>query len=139
MNTRRTFQCAACLMLLSWLACHAAAQSVRVTTFDLASGRGNASTNEIPKAAAELRKAAPDVILLRGVTGWKMCSQLVDALKPAEYRVAICSSFRDATSTNAAPRQIAILSRTGSYFSWSEPWSAPTNAPAAAGFAFAAI
>lgn len=115
------------------------AQAVRVVTYDAAAARGAQATNTIEQAAGQLKKLAPDVILLRGVTGWKMCSQLAEALKPADYRVAVCSAFRDSNGSNAAPVQVGILARNGAYFSWSEAWAAPTNAGVTGGFAFAAV
>jgi hypothetical protein len=130
-----------CIASMLWLTGSASvsAQTIRVTTYDFGNAWRSEATNSIEQPATQLKKLAPDVILLRGVRGWKMCSQLADALKPAEYSVAICSSFRDANGSNAAPRQVAILSRTGAYFSWSEPWNSTTNAVSMGGLAFAAI
>jgi len=129
-----------CIVSMLLLGGALSAQTVRVTTYDFASAWGSDATNVIEAAGLQLNKLAPDVILLRGVSGWKMCSQLAQALKPAQYRVAICSAFRDASGSNAAPLQVAILARDSSYFSWSEAWSSSTNSPpSGGGFAFAAI
>jgi hypothetical protein len=68
-----------------------------------------------------------------------MCSQLVEALKPANYRVVVCSAFRDASGPGLAPRQVAIIARNTAYFTWSEPWNFSSNASPQGGFAFAAL
>src|SRR4051812_11398468 len=80
------------LVLLLLLACcgQVSAQTVRVSTYDFASAWRSNATNVIEQAAGQMTRLAPDVILLRGVSGWKMCSQLAQALKPAQYRVAVC-------------------------------------------------
>ena len=99
------------------------AETVRVTTWNLeplpAAGTNNA---RIPDAAAVLRKLNPDVILLQDVRDWRMCEQLAQALKPADYSVCVCSSFREARTGTLTKQQVAILSRARAYFSWSEAW-----------------
>ena len=117
------------------------AQIVRVTTWDMAAALRTEKSPQvvIEKTAGQLKAAAPDVILLRGVSGWNMCSQLAEALKPSDYRVVVCSSFREPAGTNAARSQVAILAKNTAYFSWSESWNFETGASPAGGFAFAAV
>src|SRR6266850_1757895 len=117
------------------------AQIIRVTTWDMAEAMRSEKSPQavIEKSADQLKTAAPDVILLRGVSGWKMCSQLAEALKPSDYRVVVCSSFREPAGTNAARSQVAILAKNTAYFSWSESWNFETGASPAGGFAFAAV
>src|SRR5687768_4579866 len=93
------------LILLAGLA---GAQTLRVTTWDLdaTKGKGTGESNALRQAALELGKLAPDVVLLRGVTGWKMCSELAAALKPAEYRVVACSAFGLKAGAAARQRQV---------------------------------
>jgi len=57
------------------------------------------------EGVAALRKLNPTVVLLSGVRDPGMCEQLVGALKPATYKVAICSAFgagQAAPATNVA-------------------------------------
>ena len=116
-----------------------AAQTVRVTTWDFGTMTNSADSSAaaIDQAAQELKRLSPDVVFLRGVSGWKMCTQLAAALKPADYRVVACSALRGSATPGAAPRQVAILARNAAYFAWSEPWK-PEPAPGG-GFAFAAV
>jgi hypothetical protein len=120
----------------------ALAQTVRVTTWDMSAPTqpGKPFTAGIDEVAQKLRQLAPDVVLLRRVTGWKMCSQLAEALKPADYRVVACSAFHDGNANvGVAPNQVAILARNAAYFSWSEPWNFQVGRSASGGFAFAAL
>jgi hypothetical protein len=110
----------------------ALAQTVRVTALDLAAPE--VSKQPFNETAQQLKNLTPDVILLRGVTGWKMAAQVAEALKPAQYRVAACSAF--AHGTNAI--DVAILARKTAYFSWSEPWKLE-NPSVKGGLTFTAI
>jgi hypothetical protein len=100
-----------------------------------------AGTNEarLQEAAAALKQLNPDVILLQQVRDWKMCGQLAQALKPAQYSVQVCSSLRDARTGALSEQQVAILSKARAYFSWSEGWRPQGEATLPGGFAFAAL
>jgi hypothetical protein len=115
------------------------AETMRVTAWDLEAQRNNATPGEadIEDSAAALGKLSPDVILLRRVRDWQTCAQLVQALKPANYHIVVCSAFRASQGTSTDPEQVAILAKTKAYFSWSEPWKSEQAIPG--GFAFAAI
>lgn len=124
------------------------AQPLRVTTWNLQPpfARTNASaanTNgiRIPSVAAALKKLNPDVILLQQVTDWAMCDELAAALKPATYKVVVCSAFRDGRSGALRKQQVAILARprAKAYFSWSEPWTNRAVPALSGGCAFAAF
>src|SRR5207245_11619476 len=95
------------LILATLAAFGASGQTVRVTTWDMTTALAGekSSTTAIEKTAEQLKKISPDVVFVRGVSGWKMCSQLADALKPAEYHVAVCSAFRVPGTSKAAPYQ----------------------------------
>ena len=68
-----------------------------------------------------------------------MCAQLVDALKPADYNILICSSF-PAEPSQQNGNQVAILSRQKAYFSWSESFKLANGSnDLGGGFGFAAI
>jgi len=110
----------------------ALAQTVRVTALDLAAAE--VSKQPFNETAEQLKALTPDVILLRGVTGWKMAAQITQALKPAQYHVAACSAL--AHGTNAS--EVAIVARKTAYFSWSEPWKVE-GASVKGGLAFTAI
>ena len=116
------------------------AETVRVTTWNL-EPMPAAGTNDsrIPDAAAVLRKLNPDVILLQQVRDWRMCEQLAQALKPADYSVCVCSSFREARTGSLSNQQVAILSRARAYFSWSEAWRSQGETALPGGLAFAAF
>ncbi len=127
---------------LLFLAGNCLAQNLRVTSWDMAGSTTSAGQpgSQIQEAAAALKKLNPDVILLQHVRDWQMCGQLAQALKPANYSVLVCSSFRDAQTGASSRGQAAILSKPKAYFSWSEAWRAEGNAPPCpGGFAFAAI
>jgi hypothetical protein len=116
------------------------AGALRVTTWNLESPP-NAGANEVrlQEAAVALKQLNPDVILLQQVRDWKMCGQLAQALKPAQYTVQVCSSFRDARTGALSEQQVAILSKARAYFSWSEAWRPQNDAALTGGFAFAAL
>jgi hypothetical protein len=128
---------------LAWLAVAAQGASVRVTTWDLGPRPGAAARSEadrIQEAASALKALNPDVILLQDVANRESCMELAKALKPGDYTVAACSSFRDAATGQPGRHQAAILARAQAYISWSELWkSQGANAAPAGGFAFAAI
>ena len=116
------------------------AGALRVTTWNLELP-ALAGTNDVrlQEAAAALKQLNPDVILLQQVRDWKMCGRLVQALKPAQYAVQVCSSFRDARTGALSEQQVAILSKARAYFSWSEGWRPQGEAALPGGFAFAAF
>lgn len=117
-----------------------AAETLRVTTWNLGipSSRPYAAI-PIDQVAATLRILEPDVILLQGVQDWRQCTQVAGALKPADYRVLICSAFHGSLPLGADPAQVAILSKRPAYFTWSEAWQSKTAEALPQGVAFAAI
>lgn len=112
-------------------------QNLRVSSWNLQP----AGTNElrVSDAAGVLKELNPDVILLQDVPNWKTCERLAEALKPAKFSVAVCSSFRDVTNNEPSQHQAAVLSRYHAYFSHSEPWRTADNKTTASGFAFVAL
>jgi endonuclease/exonuclease/phosphatase family metal-dependent hydrolase len=125
------------------------AEPFRITTWDLqpssAAGTngwsGEFQKKLIQEAADSLKKLKPDVIVLQQIAGWESCRELAQALRPENYQVTVCSSFRD-PRTKLPGRQVAILSKAKAFISWSEAWQAgaeSSGAPAPGGFAFAAI
>ena len=120
------------------------AETLRVTTLNLEDMAGWSATSEsaqrrINEAAQSLLKLRPDVILLEHVRDWQMCLQFAQALKPAEYNVLVCSSFRNAASASPDQPQVAILARQKAYMSWSEAWHADGQTNTPGGYVFAAI
>ncbi|HEV2209147.1 MAG TPA: endonuclease/exonuclease/phosphatase family protein [Verrucomicrobiae bacterium] len=118
-------------LLLALSSLCARAETVRLCTWDLESV--DSVSNTLSQAAATLSTLHPDVILLQGVRDWQECAELVQALKPSPFNIALCSAFPAGTPS----RQVAILSRFKAYFSWSQPWLTP--APSAGGFGFVAL
>lgn len=109
------------------------AQTVRVTALDLSSTE--LARQPLNETALQLKAVTPDVILLKGVTGWKMAAQIAEMLKPVRYHVAACSAFAHGTNAN----QVAILAQKTAYFLWSEPWKVGDKPASLDGFTFAAI
>ncbi len=128
-------------ILLIAVECHA--QSIRVTSWNLEAIAAEESplSNQvrIAQAAAVLKQADPDVVLLQNVPDWKTADGLVKALKPVRYNLIVCSAFRDGTNAALARRQVAILSKYRAYFSRSEAWQTGERKNGAGGFAFAAM
>jgi hypothetical protein len=127
----RIFQCSIAMLILAGF--ETIAQTVRVTALDLSSTE--LSRQPLSETALQLKAVTPDVILLKGVTGWKMAAQLAEMLRPSPYHVAACSAF--AHGTNA--KQVAILSQKTAYLLWSEAWKRDDNSPTQDGLTFAAI
>jgi hypothetical protein len=127
-------------MLVVILVNLAAAETLRVTTWNLGT---DSKTQSIPalieQAAATLRNLEPDMILLQRVKDWDTCTKLAEALRPLNYNVLICSAFRQASPGMPTKAQIAILSKSKAYFTWSENWSSQKQEGLANGVAFAAI
>jgi uncharacterized coiled-coil protein SlyX len=113
------------------------AQTVRVTAVDMATTE--LSKQPLTETAQQLKSLTSDVILLRGVTGWKMAERLAEALRPAQYRVAACSAFASGAKPGTNAVQVAILARKTAYFCWSEAWKLEDTPSAKSGFTFAAI
>jgi hypothetical protein len=93
---------------------------------------------QVRDVAAAIRTTNPDVILLTGVTNRQRCDHLATVLKSEDYRVAVCSGFRNAVpARNVA--QVAILSRGPVMAARAETWrnAAEINTPG--GFAYAVI
>jgi hypothetical protein len=127
-----------CLLLAS----PCPAEPVRVTTWNLQFHRratAGSGTNQIPLplAAATLKELNPDILLLQHVRDWQMCVDLVQALKPADYNVVVCSSLGE----QGAPghEQVAILAKERAYFSWFENWREQSPNKPGGGLAFAAL
>src|SRR5271169_4416014 len=76
-------------LLLAVLGPSCFADTIRVTTWNLEPVPA-AGTNDtrVQDAALVLKKLNPDVIVLQQVRDWKMCGQLAQALKPADYNVS---------------------------------------------------
>ncbi len=103
------------------------------------SAKSASDSDRIQLAADVLKVVKPDVILLHHVRDWDMSTRLARALEPADYRVLICSSFPEAKSAPGGEQQVAILSRRKAYFTWSEPWQAPSGSQVPGGLSFVAI
>lgn len=117
---------------------------MRIATWNLRGperkdGSAHMDSAQAARVADSLKQVDPDVVLLQGVQDWQSCAQLAEALKPANYGVVICSTFRDPTTRQVARDQVAILSKPKPYFTWSEPVQADNGASLAGGYAFAAL
>ena len=127
-------------LVLGFLTSAGFAQSIRVTTWNL----GIESTNHdmagvLAKAAATLKGLDSDVVLLQDVKDWRTCDELVEALRPLDYRVVVCSAFAQTAADSLPQPQVAILSKYKAYFTWTEPGRDSEQQTAGFGVAFAAI
>ena len=128
------------LLLLLFSGSVARTETLRVASLDLKLAPPPTNQETLNRAAFTLRQLNPDVILLAGVKDWETCNALAEALKPAAYNVALCSSFRNAATGQAAKQQVSILAKQKPYFFWSEAWrTIQTNRLSSGGFAFAAL
>lgn len=122
------------------LAVGARAETVRVTTWNLGFDAHTESRGALMEVATDtLRQLSPDVILLQGVTDWRMCQQLAWSLHPDNYNVLICSAFPQGVPFLPAKPQVAILARRKAYFAWTEAWPSQQPEAPSGGVAFAAI
>ncbi len=112
------------------------AGTVRMTTWDLSD---NVQPGLAQEAAQPLKKLNPDIILLQHVADWTTCQRIADAMGPHVYHVITCSSSYNSHGRRIS-QEAAILAKTRAYMSWSEPWEAGGESPAApGGFCFAAL
>jgi hypothetical protein len=115
-------------------------ETLRVTSWNLGLHSGGMDGSAlVDEAARTLKSLDADVILLQGVSDWQWCSQLADALKPADYSLLVCSGFRGTSLVATGQTQVAILSKRKAYFTWSQAWQSQKQQPAAQGMAFAAV
>jgi len=129
------------LLALLIFAADALAAPLRVTSWNFEAesatpeGLAPASAeSRLQIAAQALHNLNPDVILLHNVPDWQTCGQLAQALRPADYSVLVCSSFRYGSNA-PGHSQTAIISKRKAFMSWAEPWRAPLPG----GYVFAAI
>ena len=130
----------ALLLLLS--AAHVGAEPLRITTWNLDSSVAPeevsaAEENRLASVATVLDSLNADVILLQEIRDRQTCERLAVLLKPARYRVAVCSAFTD-VSGRPLP-QIAILSRKSITAAWTESWKTDGAVTPPGGFAFALV
>jgi endonuclease/exonuclease/phosphatase family metal-dependent hydrolase len=130
----------ALLLLLG--AAHVGAEPLRITTWNLNSSVAPeavsaAEEDRLARIATVLDSLNADVILLQEIRDRQACERLAALLKPARYRVAVCSAFTD-VSGRPLP-QVAILSRKPIAAAWTEPWKADGAVTPPAGFAFALV
>jgi hypothetical protein len=120
----------------------ALAETIRVATWNLqpANERPGFESSSTGKMAEALKPLSADIILLQGMSDWRACAHLVQALEPEPYRVSICSALRGAPSGGPTNQEVAILSRYKTLSCWWKPWDASgPEAVSAGAFAFAAI
>jgi len=128
------------LAALVLVAGQCAAETIRVTSWNLGLESENETTTAaIEEAAGTLKALNPDVILLQRVKDWRMCELLATALKPLEYHVLICSAFHGLSPGAAGQPQVAIFSKTKAYFTWADAWGGRKQQGIVHGIGFAAI
>jgi endonuclease/exonuclease/phosphatase family metal-dependent hydrolase len=115
---------------------------VRVVTWNLLprDGSGIVTDKTVVETARVLKELNPDVIILEQVPDLLGCEDILQALKPADYQVAVFSSFRDPQTGDLSRQQVAILSRAPASDSFWDTWQAEDPAAVApGGFASALI
>jgi endonuclease/exonuclease/phosphatase family metal-dependent hydrolase len=129
------------VILTAWLAASAPAAPVRVVTWNLQprDAAAGAADDTSQQAAKVLKELNPDVIILEQVPDLLSCEDLLQALKPADYEVAVFSSFRDRQTGELSRQQVAILSREKSTNPSWEMWLGGDATAAPGGFACAVI
>jgi endonuclease/exonuclease/phosphatase family metal-dependent hydrolase len=130
----------ALLLLLG--AAHVGAEPLRITTWNLNSSVAtetvsSAEDSRLAEIATVLSSLNPDVILLQEIRDRQACERLAVLLKPARYRVAVCSAFTN--ESGALLPQVAILSRKPIIAAWTDPWKGEGAVAPPGGFAFALI
>jgi endonuclease/exonuclease/phosphatase family metal-dependent hydrolase len=103
-----------------WLlaACVSHGESLRVTTWnlhDFPSGVYNLRKPEVEpenirKAAEVISERDPEVLLLEEIRDGDACRALIEALKPRQYHLAVCSEFKDVAGIPQF-QQVAIVSK----------------------------
>lgn len=132
------------LLVATLLASHLAAAEpapVRVVTWNLLPREAGAGIDDKTTAetARVLKDLNPDVIVLQQVPDLLSCEDILEALKPADYQVAVFSSFRDPQTGDLSGRQVAILSRSKASNPGWDTWQADGSALAPGGYATAVI
>src|SRR5881396_3272396 len=114
----------ALLLLLGIPRLHA--EPLRVTTWNLnfspLAPTSPADDRRLTNIASVVASLNADVILLQEVPDRQTCERLAALLKPARYRVAVCSAFTDVSGRHLP--QVAILSRKPITSARAEPWKA---------------
>jgi endonuclease/exonuclease/phosphatase family metal-dependent hydrolase len=116
---------------------------VRVVTWNLLprdKGTG-IEDKTVAETARVLKELNPDVIVLEQVPDLLNCEDILQALKPSDYQVAVFSSFRDPQTGDLSRQQVAILSRAKASNPYWDTWQGdgPAAAAAPGGFASAVI
>jgi len=133
------------LILFSWLlATRSDAEPLRIATWSLGgltngsigSRSSQVGEERLQEAAALLKKAGLDMVILQQVPNEVACQKLADYLKPAQYQIAICSEFPGGDSSY---HQLAILSRHPVLGVWSDNWRSVNSVDASRGYVFAAV
>jgi endonuclease/exonuclease/phosphatase family metal-dependent hydrolase len=115
---------------------------VRVVTWNLLSrsDAANATDKTVTEAARVLKELNPDVIVLEQLPDLLDCEDILQALKPANYQVAVFSSFRDPQTGELSRQQVAILSKAQATDPFWDTWQGEDQgAVAPGGFASALI
>jgi endonuclease/exonuclease/phosphatase family metal-dependent hydrolase len=115
---------------------------VRVVTWNLLprDGAGIVTDKTVAETARVLKELNPDVIVLEQIPDLLGCEDILQALKPAEYQVAVFSSFRDAQTGDLTRQQVAILSKARASDPYWDTWQGENNATTVpGGFASAVI
>jgi endonuclease/exonuclease/phosphatase family metal-dependent hydrolase len=117
----------------------ASAAPVRIVTWNL-QPRDTTQDGTVQEAARVLKGLNPDVIILQQVPDVLHCEEILRALQPADYQVAVFSSFRNATNGDLSGQQVAILSREkATNPTWNSWQPVGQAAPAPGGFAAAIV
>src|SRR5258705_5111732 len=100
------------LLLLD--AAHVGAEPLRITTWNLNSSVepetvSSAEDTRLADIATVLNSLNADVILLQEIRDRQTCERLAVLMKPARFRVAVCSAFTDVSDCRLP--QVAIITR----------------------------
>ena len=136
------------LVILFFIAPVAFGGELRVATWNMewfpsrsSSGHATSEIEEknIASAASVIEQLNADILVLEEIRDSKTCQALADAAKPLNYRVAVCSEFREGLSRVIGLQQVAILAKYPAAVAWAEDWKSFGVVDPPRGFAFAAF
>ena len=111
--------------------------------FPSGSSKGFASkeieSKRISSVAETLKQINGDIFILQEVRDNQACKDLVEALKPLNYTISVCSQFKEGFGGAVGLQQIAILSKLQATASWAENWNTVSISDPPRGFAFASF
>ena len=96
-------------------------------------------SKRIYSVAETLKKINGDIVILQEVRDNQACNDLVEALKPLNYTISVCTQFKEGFGGAVGLQQIAIISKLQATASWAQNWNTVSISDPPRGFAFASF